>query len=207
MAPPPPPGREGRRLSHLRSTGSRALVSGGGNVIHFFKAVTLFGRNSGVVDYCLSSSAAITIDLKYISRIHARVIRTPSAYILMDSSLSGVYINDIRINGRLVLQEGDTVTFGHPTGKNLPLGSHTQQPNSPFYFLVRLFFSLRVVFLPLCELLGKAQTCPQNRGRGEHLSVHREHCANCALQAAWSIGRSGARGRCPKAGPPSTVPR
>ncbi|KAM6456067.1 nuclear GTPase SLIP-GC [Liasis olivaceus] len=128
------PGGEGQRLSHLRSIGSRAAAPGS-DVIHFFKAVTLFGRNSRVVDCYLSSSAATTPDLKYISRIHARVIRTPGAYVLVDSSLTGVYVNDVRINGRVVLQEGDTVTFGHPAGKNLLLGSHTRQPNSPFHFL------------------------------------------------------------------------
>ncbi|XP_058030734.1 nuclear GTPase SLIP-GC [Ahaetulla prasina] len=130
------PDGEGQRLSHLRSIGSWAPVPGVSQIIHFSKTVTLFGRNIRVVDYCLNSpAAATTTDLNYISRIHARIIRTDSDYVLVDSSLTGVYVNDIRIKGRVNLREGDTVTFGHPAGKNLLLGSHTRQPNSPFYFL------------------------------------------------------------------------
>uniref|UniRef100_A0A8C5SGV3 FHA domain-containing protein n=1 Tax=Laticauda laticaudata TaxID=8630 RepID=A0A8C5SGV3_LATLA len=133
MALSRPPG--GQRLSHLRSIGSWAPVPGVSPVIHFSKAVTLFGRNIRVVDYHLNLPAAATTDLNYISRIHARIIRTNGEYILVDSSLTGVYVNDIRIKDRVNLREGDTVTFGHPAGKNLLLGSHTRQPNSPFYFL------------------------------------------------------------------------
>ncbi|ETE62383.1 putative protein C01G6.5, partial [Ophiophagus hannah] len=127
MALSRPPGDQ--RLSHLRSIGSWAPVPG------VSPAVTLFGRNIRVVDYHLNLPAATTTDLNYISRIHARIIRTDGEYVLVDSSLTGVYVNDIRIKGRVNLREGDTVTFGHPAGKNLLLGSHTRQPNSPFYFL------------------------------------------------------------------------
>ncbi|XP_026542925.1 uncharacterized protein LOC113425142 [Notechis scutatus] len=130
MALARPPG--GQRLSHLRSIGSWAPVPGVSPVIHFSKAVTLFGRNTRVADYHLNLPAT---DLNYISRIHARIIRTDGEYILVDSSLTGVYVNDIRIEGEVNLREGDTVTFGHPDGKNVLLGSHTRQPNSPFYFL------------------------------------------------------------------------
>ncbi|XP_026577646.1 uncharacterized protein LOC113450613 [Pseudonaja textilis] len=130
MALSRPPG--GQRLSHLRSIGSWAPVPGVSPVIHFSKAVTLFGRNTRVVDCHLNLPAT---DLSYISRIHARIIRTDGEYILVDSSLTGVYVNDIRIQGRVNLREGDTVTFGHPDGTNILLGSYTRQPNSPFYFL------------------------------------------------------------------------
>ncbi|KAM3839569.1 nuclear GTPase SLIP-GC isoform 2-T2 [Vipera latastei] len=135
MALPCLPSGQGPQQSHLRSIGPRAPLPSSCEVIHFDKAITLFGRNQQVVDYCLSSPAATPTDLKYISRIHARIIRTDGAYILVDSSLTGVYVNDIRIEGRVILREGDTVTFGHPAGKNLLLGSYTRQPNSPFYFL------------------------------------------------------------------------
>ncbi|XP_048338291.1 uncharacterized protein LOC125424901, partial [Sphaerodactylus townsendi] len=36
---------------------------------------------------------------------------------------------------RVVLQEGDTVTFGHPDWKTVAPGAWARQPNSPFYFL------------------------------------------------------------------------
>ncbi|KAG8134101.1 hypothetical protein E2320_011858 [Naja naja] len=112
-----------------------SLLGSGPRCQSGYPAVTLFGRNSRVVDYHLNLPAATTTDLNYISRIHARIIRTDGEYFLVDSSLTGVYVNDIRIKGRVNLREGDTVTFGHPAGKNLLLGSYTRQPNSPFYFL------------------------------------------------------------------------
>lgn len=62
----------------------------------FWKTVTLIGRNRDVVDYFLGCATPRGND--YISRIHARVIRT-STYDLVDSSLTGVYVNDLRICG------------------------------------------------------------------------------------------------------------
>ncbi|KAL8181430.1 UNVERIFIED_CONTAM: hypothetical protein K2H54_001659, partial [Gekko kuhli] len=56
-------------------------------------------------------------------------------YELVDSSLTGVYVNDVRISGRVSLQEGDTITFGHPDWQSITLGGRARQPNSPFYFL------------------------------------------------------------------------
>ncbi|CAI5778773.1 nuclear GTPase SLIP-GC [Podarcis lilfordi] len=80
-------------------------------------------------------SSAAQRSREYISRIHARVIRTAGAYKLVDSSLTGVYINDVRISEKVLLQEGDTVTFGHPCGRSVNPGSRVRQPNSPFYYL------------------------------------------------------------------------
>ena len=35
-----------------------------------------------------------------------------------------------------MLQEGDRVTFGHPTGSKLPPGVRVRQPDSEYQFLV-----------------------------------------------------------------------
>ncbi|XP_075772725.1 uncharacterized protein LOC102447370 isoform X4 [Pelodiscus sinensis] len=118
---------------HLRSIGRKASVSGVAEIIHFFKAVTLIGRNKDVVDYFISCPVSERKD--YMSRTHARVIRTTNTYRLVDSSLTGVYVNDVRICGSVILQEGDTVTFGHPAGNDIKPGTQVRQPNSEFYFL------------------------------------------------------------------------
>ncbi|XP_050795238.1 nuclear GTPase SLIP-GC isoform X2 [Gopherus flavomarginatus] len=123
----------GLNQCHLRSIGRKASVSGVAEVIHFYKAVTLIGRNKDVVDYFVSCPVSERRD--YISRTHARVIRTNDTYRLVDSSLTGVYVNDVRINGTVSLQEGDTVTFGHPAGNGIRPGTRVRQPNSEFYFL------------------------------------------------------------------------
>ncbi|XP_065438349.1 uncharacterized protein LOC101942721 isoform X2 [Chrysemys picta bellii] len=124
---------EGLSRCHLRSIGRKASVSGVAEVIHFYKAVTLIGRNKDVVDYFISCPVSERRD--YISRTHSRVIRTNDTYRLVDSSLTGVYVNDVRINGTVSLQEGDTVTFGHPAGNGIRPGTQVRQPNSEFYFL------------------------------------------------------------------------
>ncbi|KAH1178317.1 hypothetical protein KIL84_012019 [Mauremys mutica] len=123
----------GLNQCHLRSIGRKASVSGVAEIIHFYKAVTLIGRNKDVVDYFISCPVSERRD--YISRTHARVIRTNDIYRLVDSSLTGVYVNDVRINGTISLQEGDTVTFGHPAGNGIRPGTQVRQPNSEFYFL------------------------------------------------------------------------
>ncbi|KAJ7338267.1 hypothetical protein JRQ81_011016 [Phrynocephalus forsythii] len=132
MAEPCVPGGEGQGSCHLRRIGRRAPVHSVTDVIHLLKTITLIGKNRAVVDCFLSCATA---GGNYISRIHARVIRTSEAYELVDSSLRGVYVNDVRISGKVVLQEGDTVTFGHPDGKSVLPGTRIRQPNSPFYFL------------------------------------------------------------------------
>ncbi|XP_061468278.1 nuclear GTPase SLIP-GC [Rhineura floridana] len=132
-APCWPCGAEHQSLCHLRRIGSRPPVPDDADLIHFRKTVTLVGRNKDTVDYFLS--CAPTRGGEYVSRIHARVIRTASAYELVDSSLTGVFVNDIRISGKVALHEGDTVTFGHPTATSINPGAYIRQPNSSFYYL------------------------------------------------------------------------
>ncbi|XP_010226318.1 PREDICTED: uncharacterized protein LOC104580508, partial [Tinamus guttatus] len=100
--------------------------------VSFEKDVTLLGRRREVVDYFLSSRGGAS---DCVSRLHARVIRAPGAYQLVDCSLTGVYVNDTRIGGKVVLQKGDTVVFGHPTERHLKPGTWVRQPNSQLCFL------------------------------------------------------------------------
>ena len=57
------------------------------------------GRNRSEVDYRLFSSNA---DVHHtISRIHARIVkRANEEHLLRDDSLNGVYVNNIKINGK-----------------------------------------------------------------------------------------------------------
>ncbi|XP_014349860.1 uncharacterized protein LOC106705303 [Latimeria chalumnae] len=120
---------------HLRRIGSRASLPEVLNIMDFHKPTSLIGRNSGVVDFFISSSVAA--NSLYLSRTHARVIRSSwdSTHRLIDSSLTGTYVNDARIDGEVVLHEGDTVTFGHPHGNEILPGTRIRQPNSEYYFL------------------------------------------------------------------------
>ncbi|XP_069077153.1 nuclear GTPase SLIP-GC isoform X2 [Pleurodeles waltl] len=120
---------------HLRRIGRQPSVEGVASYIHFDKVTTLIGRNRDVVDYFISCPTASCKD--YISRVHARVVRIPplDTHKIVDSSLTGIYINDLRIQGGVSLQEGDTVTFGHPQSGSIVPGTKVRQPNSESYFL------------------------------------------------------------------------
>ncbi|XP_043922407.1 uncharacterized protein LOC122797951 [Protopterus annectens] len=100
----------------------------------FFRPTTLIGRNVGISDYFIYSSNPNNF---YISRNHARVIRSTqdNSHKLVDMSLTGVFVNDVKIDGEIVLQEGDTVTFGHPEGKIISPGTKVRQASSEYYFL------------------------------------------------------------------------
>ncbi|XP_051872769.1 uncharacterized protein LOC127570897 isoform X2 [Pristis pectinata] len=123
---------------HLRRIGRRPSLPKVINFINFNKRVTLIGRNSEVVDYVLSS--ANELRKRTISRTHARVIRSPSSnqHRLVDSSFTGVYVNDRRLDGDVILSEGDTVTFGHPQNSRVDRGGRVRQPNSEFHFMFEL---------------------------------------------------------------------
>ncbi|XP_072110383.1 uncharacterized protein [Mobula birostris] len=123
---------------HLRRIGRRPSLPDVTNYIDFDKRVTLIGRNSEVVDYVLSSTHES--QKRCISRTHARVIRSPlgNQHRLVDSSFTGVYVNDRRLDGDVVLSEGDTVTFGHPQSCRVDQGERVRQPNSEFYFMFEL---------------------------------------------------------------------
>ncbi|XP_043547012.1 uncharacterized protein LOC122550348 [Chiloscyllium plagiosum] len=136
--PPHRTNSDGLPQYHLRRIGRRASLPDIANLIDFRKRVTLIGRNGDVVDYVLS--AAKESRRRTISKTHARIIRSlqNNQHRLVDSSFSGVYINDCRIDSDVILKEGDTVTFGHPQGSQVDRGERVRQPNSEFYFMFEL---------------------------------------------------------------------
>ncbi|KAJ8303549.1 hypothetical protein KUTeg_019945, partial [Tegillarca granosa] len=102
----------------------------------FHKITTLIGRNRSQVDYVLDSSTYMRS--AYISRNHARVVRqvrNSDAHRLFDDSLNGIFVNNLKIAGSVVLSEGDLVTFGHPNGSQVAAGVRCRQPNSEYQFL------------------------------------------------------------------------
>jgi pSer/pThr/pTyr-binding forkhead associated (FHA) protein len=46
------------------------------------------------------------------SRRHARVVRGPDGYTLLDDSVNGVVVNGVRVDGRIVLKQGDIIGIG-----------------------------------------------------------------------------------------------
>jgi hypothetical protein len=55
----------------------------------------------------------ITIDTRYISRHHARILAGPNATVIEDlGSTNGVFVNDYRVRGRQALNDGDIVMVG-----------------------------------------------------------------------------------------------
>ena len=72
--------------------------------------------------------------------MHARIIRNQKdgkdQYELCDTSLNGTYVNDIKVSGTVVLNDGDTIAFGHIKGAVLEPGSFAPQKDSEFLYKV-----------------------------------------------------------------------
>eukprot|EP00058_Branchiostoma_floridae_P019509 XP_002604999.1 hypothetical protein BRAFLDRAFT_129807 [Branchiostoma floridae] len=73
----------------------------------------------------------------FLSRRHCRLVRSAAddSHRLIDSSMTGVYVNDVKIAGSCVLEEGDVVTFGHPKGDTIKAGTRVRQPDSEHQFV------------------------------------------------------------------------
>ena len=76
-----------------------------------------------------------------ISRLHARIMTEKNktgkhTFRILDTSLNGTYVNDMKIADTCDLHHGDTVTFGHLRGAVLNAGTLAQQPESEFRFTV-----------------------------------------------------------------------
>ncbi|GFN79271.1 methyl-accepting chemotaxis sensory transducer [Plakobranchus ocellatus] len=120
---------------HLRRIGPRATKVGVADIMDFSKTTTLIGRNKAQVDFVLDSSNPIAS--QYISRLHARVILQENGQCrLFNDSLNGIFINNTKMCGSVILQEGDIVTFGHPYGAQLSTGVWKRQPDSEYQFIV-----------------------------------------------------------------------
>ncbi|XP_065060975.1 transcription factor 19-like isoform X2 [Rhopilema esculentum] len=96
--------------------------------------ITIIGRNKHAADLFLDSKTTTGL----ISRMHARIIRNQKdgkeQYELCDTSLNGTYVNDIKVSGTVVLNNGDTIAFGHIKGAILEPGSFAPQKDSEFLY-------------------------------------------------------------------------
>lgn len=118
----------------LRKIGLPSSVEKVKNCHQITSSTTLIGRGQAA-DIFLDS----TIRKGLISRAHAQIIQReveggPPQYEIFDTSLNGTYVNDVRINGSVVLQEGDAITFGHIRGSLLKPGTHAPQKETEFLF-------------------------------------------------------------------------
>ncbi|VUZ43204.1 unnamed protein product [Hymenolepis diminuta] len=72
------------------------------------------------INYKISTLAGRHI----ISRIHSVITRDSydNAFHIWDYSINGTFVNYKRVNGTMVLNDGDIVTFGHPQGASIMEG-------------------------------------------------------------------------------------
>ncbi len=72
--------------------------------------------------------------------MHSRIIRTLKddeyQYEIYDTSLNGTYVNDHKISGSVVLNDGDVIVFGHLRGAVLGPGAYAPQKDSEFIYKV-----------------------------------------------------------------------
>ncbi|KAI8519739.1 hypothetical protein Bbelb_029960 [Branchiostoma belcheri] len=124
---------DGRPQFHLRRISHRTLSTAANNVC-FSDRITFIGRGDNV--HYLVSSAAWQQRI-FLSRRHCRLVRSQAddSHRLIDSSMTGVYVNDVKIAGSCVLEEGDVVTFGHPKGDTIQAGTRVRQPDSEHQFV------------------------------------------------------------------------
>lgn len=119
----------------LRRTGAAATYPNIRDVMKLKMGVTRFGRSTDN-DYYLDSAKL----KNFISRSHAEIHAKKSedgqyVFVLHNKGLNGTFINDIKMNQFILLQEGDKITFGHTNGFKLEPGQRANQPNSEFEFV------------------------------------------------------------------------
>ncbi|XP_035679869.1 uncharacterized protein LOC118418142 [Branchiostoma floridae] len=128
-----PQNSDGRPQFYLRRI-SHCTLNTAANNICFSNRITFVGRGDNV-HYLVSSSA--WPQRIFLSRRHCRLVRSAAddSHRLIDSSMTGVYVNDVKIAGSCVLEEGDVVTFGHPKGDTIKAGTRVRQPDSEHQFV------------------------------------------------------------------------
>lgn len=76
-----------------------------------------------------------------ISRDHAEICgeKSPQGlvdrYYIDDRSLNGTYINDIRLNGKTEIRNGDVIKFGHMNGAAVKRGEKAPQVRRSYFFV------------------------------------------------------------------------
>ncbi|XP_033642051.1 uncharacterized protein C01G6.5-like isoform X2 [Asterias rubens] len=122
-------------LYQLRRIGAAATCKGIEDVFLLNKQKLTIGRHIAMVDVYLNSS----IHKQLISRQHAVVTseyhNNRQMVYVQDMSTNGTFINDVKIAGRVRINEGDTLTFGHTSGVKLMPGMLSRQIHSEFRFV------------------------------------------------------------------------
>ncbi|XP_022337408.2 uncharacterized protein LOC111133364 isoform X2 [Crassostrea virginica] len=123
----------GQLQYHLRRMGPATRRPHVVNIMDFYKTISVIGRNGLMVDFYISSEDKT--QSRIISRCHAKVVLQPNNdHKLFDESLTGVFVNHVKIEGSVILREGDLVTFGHPQ-REIPYGAWECQINSQHQFI------------------------------------------------------------------------
>ena len=67
-----------------------------------------------------------------VSRRHARVVQSPEGYTLLDDSANGVVVNGVRVDGRIVLKQGDIIGVGEAAFRFSSDGERNEPDRSIF---------------------------------------------------------------------------
>ncbi|KAL3862656.1 hypothetical protein ACJMK2_008610 [Sinanodonta woodiana] len=118
----------------LRRIGPPASVENVCDVMRLKIGSTKFGR-SQTNDFYLDSAHL----RNFISRRHAEVVgeieNGEIKFVFHDMGLNGTFINDVRMDGKHILEEGDKITFGHTNGYKIKPGQYAAQSSSEFQFV------------------------------------------------------------------------
>jgi diguanylate cyclase (GGDEF)-like protein len=80
------------------------------------RAGTIYPLDEAVTNLGRGPTCQIPLQDEGVSRLHARILRTPSGFILEDAgSRNGTYCQGIRLNGPKQLEEGDRINIGATT--------------------------------------------------------------------------------------------
>ncbi|KAK3611381.1 hypothetical protein CHS0354_036576 [Potamilus streckersoni] len=118
----------------LRRIGPPASVENVCDVMRLKIGTTKFGR-SQTNDFYLDSAHL----RNFISRKHAEVVgeieNGEIKFVFHDMGLNGTFVNDVRMDGIHILEEGDKITFGHTNGYKIKPGQYASQSSSEFQFV------------------------------------------------------------------------
>ena len=182
-------GDEDGPVYQFRRIGSAATCKGVKDEFKVSASTTKIGRQLDEVDFYLNS----TVNKRLISRQHAQLERIHDGkqwrFILIDTSLNGTYVNDVKVSGQTELKVGDTVTFGHTNGINVRDGMVAWQPNSEFRFVFECVYSQgRPVKKPASQnsslSSSEAQPVFNAQGDGPHIIPSAQLPAKAEMLAA-----------------------
>ncbi|KAK2164640.1 hypothetical protein LSH36_61g10036 [Paralvinella palmiformis] len=158
-------------MFHLRHIGPDSQSD---SLMCLKKTITIIGRKRDEVDHVICSHNYKMNAI--VSRRHCRVKLINNVIEIIDDSRNGVFINDVKIDGRVIIAEGDVVTMGHPSGEKLPPGKRARQPNSEYQYIVSWLFGQSGCDV---DILCISQPCFGQRDNG---SYHHLLWSTCLTQ-------------------------